>query len=389
MYLAMGYVLNQAPNLDPRSSKFLTYDIGGQSIGIGSAWVSTARFLANATSQAITDPDQLIRIDSRDSQLNRFMTGQLAPTTRIGKNMIEGKNYFGEPTMDSWGSFLQNIVADGILPFWASGLMDTPKGGWAGMLGAVPEAGGLRSFPQSRYQHAAYLANIRALEQGDVSWDEMSGRERIQFRDDPQNADIDQLLQEATDNWAPRGSKQDIRKHEYFSQIRLHMENEYRPKLDELTTILEGHLRSFDDAEAYAEFAAEQTMEYSIGGGKYNLQTVEGVRQAISGLGGQLGGFYDELQSEYPDVVLDLDQKRLDKMETAPLEDLAYYEYISEVVLQEFSILNSAGDVIGYDTAARREANDAFKSRLGNYMYQLVRDRRTMTKDSSPLLQEL
>ena len=217
----------------------------------------------------------------------------------------------------------------------------------------------------------------------------MTGRERILFRDNPGNADIDQLLQEATDNWAPRGSKQDIRKHEYFSQIRLHMEEEYRPKLDELTTILNGHLLPYDDIDAYADFTRDQNMEYSIGGGKYNLQTVEGVRQAISGLGGQLGGFYDELQSEYPDVVIDLDQKRLDKMETAPLEDLAYYEYISEVVLQEFPILNSAGDVIGYDTAARREANDAFKARWGNDMYQLVRDRRTMTKDASPLLQEL
>ena len=383
MYLAMGLALKQEPNLNPTKSEFLTYEIGGQEIGIGSAWVSTVRFLANATSQAITDPDQLIRVDSRDSKLNRFMSGQMAPTTRIGKYMIEGKNYFGEPTMDSPGSFLQNVVADGGLPFWASGLMDTPKGGWAGLIGVLPEVGGLRSFPKSTWDHAQYLANVRALEQGDVPYDDMSGREQMIFRQN--NPDIDQLIEEATLGFVGRGTEESIRRQEYFSGIRKYKDEQYKPQLDDLVSLLAEHLRYFDDADAYNDFISEQSTDYK----GHNLQEVSGVRGAIAHLGRDLGDFYNDFQAEYPDVLLSLEELRKDKVDSAPLEDVAYYDYLAEVVLREFPILNTAGEVIGYDFSARRDANDRFKAKWGEAMYQLVRDRRWMSKDASPLLMEL
>jgi hypothetical protein len=75
MYLAVGYALKQTPNLDPRKGSFLTYEIAGRNIGFGSAWVSTIRFLANASSQALTEPDQLITAWKRDSKLNQFVRG--------------------------------------------------------------------------------------------------------------------------------------------------------------------------------------------------------------------------------------------------------------------------------------------------------------------------
>ena len=383
MYLATGLALGQKPNLNPTKLEFLTYKIGDQSVGIGSAWVSTVRFLANATGQAIDDPEQLLRVDSRDSKLNRFLAGQLAPTTRIGKNIVEGRNYFGDATRDNYISFLENIVADGILPFWASSLLDNPKAGWAGLLATAPEVGGLRSFPKSTWDHAQDLANVRALEQGDVLYDDMSGREQIIFRNN--NPDIDQLIEEATLGFVGKGTEESIRRGEYFSGIRKYREEQYRPKLDDLVSLLGEHLRYFDDAEAYNYFTSQQDTDYN----GHNLQTVSGVRGAISDLGRDLGDFYKDFQEEYPDVMLALDELRQEKYDTAPLEDVAYFDYLASVVLREFPIYNDANEVVGYDFDARRDANDRFKAKWGDPMYQLVRDRRWLSKDASPLLMEL
>jgi hypothetical protein len=247
----------------------------------------------------------------------------------------------------------------------------------------VPEVGGLRSFPQSRWEHAQYLANVRALEQGETSYDDMSGREKMVFRD--LNPDIDQLMEEATLGFVGKGTEEDIRRSEYFSDIRKYTDEEYRPELDDLISVLEGHLRFYDDAESYTYFTSQQDTSYNGN----NLQTVEGVRNAIADAGRRLGKFYEAHQNEYPDVLVALDELRRDKVDSAVLEDVAYYDYISTVVLQEFPIKNDAGKIIGYDFGARRDALDAFKARWGNGLYQLVKDRRYMTKDTPPLLQEL
>ena len=87
--------------------------------------------------------------------------------------------------------------------------------------------------------------------------------------------------------------------------------------------------------------------------------------------------------------MLALDELRQEKYDTAPLEDVAYFDYLASVVLREFPIYNDANEVVGYDFDARRDANDRFKAKWGDPMYQLVRDRRWLSKDASPLLMEL
>lgn len=49
--------MGQEPNIDPSSGDFLTVELhGGQNVGFGSVWVSTARFLAGVTDVSMDDP---------------------------------------------------------------------------------------------------------------------------------------------------------------------------------------------------------------------------------------------------------------------------------------------------------------------------------------------
>ncbi len=75
-------------------------------------------------------------------------------------------------------------------------------------------------------------------------------------------------------------------------------------------SLLGEHLRYFDDAEAYNYFTSQQDTDYN----GHNLQTVSGVRGAISDLGRDLGDFYKDFQEEYPDVMLALDELRQGKI---------------------------------------------------------------------------
>jgi hypothetical protein len=373
MYLATGYALNQTPNLDPRKGSFLTYEIAGQNIGIGSAWVSTARFLANASSQAITEPDQLIKAWQGDSKLNKFIRGQISPVTSTGWDMIEGRNFMGEPVMDNFPNFLKGIVAQSLLPFWASSMLDTPKPGWGGVFGAVPEFGGLRSYPMSQWKSAMYTANTVALQEGDVSYEDMSVRERMVFK--AKHPDVAQQIDAASAYMGERGTELQMRTTDYFKIIEDYINTDYMQGNDVLPGLqtLLAHLEK-------AQNSAPDLHE--------NYDTVKKIRHALDRLGQRYASFYFEHNKDYPDVLLNLDIKKLENLPDMPTEDVAYLDFRASVLGRSFDILDKDGNEIGFDFEARREAEDLFIQRWGQSIYQLVQERRWMSKETPGVIME-
>jgi hypothetical protein len=369
MYIAIGLVLHQTPNLDPRNSNFFTYEIAGQNIGAGSAWISTLKFLASATSQVLTEPEQAITVWKRDSRLNSFVRGQVSPISSTGWDLIEGKDYLGDPIYENFPTFLKKLVAQKGLPFWFSSMFDTPKPGWGSIIGSVPEFAGLRAYPMSQVKSAKYAANTVALQEGNVSYDDMSRREQMIFQD--KHPEISQRLDEAFAYSGHRGSELRIRTNEWFNGIEEFMETEYTPALETLMVNLDVlHKGQIDDWP-------------------YPLKTVQEVRIALSELGKDKAEFHEEHNEEYPDVVLNLDQKRKKDVPGLPTEDVAYHDYLDSFVLMDFDIIGRDNQTIGYDYQARVEAEDDFIARWGESIYQLVKERTWMSKDLPPPLIEL
>ena len=375
MYLAMGYALKQKPNLDPRKGSFFTYEIAGRNIGFGSAWISTMRFLANASSQGLTEPDQLLTFWERDSKLNQFVRGQVSPVSSMGWDTIEGKDYMGDPVMEDFPGFLENMVAQRILPFWASGMLDTPKPGWGGVFGAVPEFGGLRSYPMSQWKNAMYTANTVALQEGDISYEDMNTRQRMDFK--RRHPEVSQVIDAASAYMGERGNELQMRTTDYFKGINDFIDNDYMEDsaegkgLNSLMRYLDVLHKGIDE---------QLPLEYD---------TVSEVRGRLSALGRKMAVFYEEHNLDFADVKLNLDIKRAENMPDMPTEDVAYYDYLSSVILQDFLLLGEDGQEIGFNYRARQEAEDLFIQRWGESIYQLIQERRWMSKELPPALMEL
>ena len=375
MYLAMGYALNQTPNLDPRKGSFFTYEIAGRNIGFGSAWISTMRFLANASSQALTEPDQLLTFWERDSKLNQFVRGQVSPVSSMGWDTIEGKDYMGDPVMEDFPGFLENMVANRLLPFWASSMLDTPKPGWGGVFGAVPEFAGLRSYPMSQWKNAMYTANTVALQEGAISYEDMNARQRMVFK--REHPEVAQVIDEASAYMGDRGTELQMRTTDYFKGISDFIENAY------MEDSAEG--KGLNSLVRYIDIL-HKGMDEQL---PIEYDTISEVRGRLSALGKKLAVFYTEHNLDFADVKLNLDVKRAENMPGMPTEDVAYYDYLSSVILGDFDLKDEEGKPLGFNYRARQEAEDLFIQRWGESIYQLIQERRWMSKETPPSIMEL
>ena len=167
-----------------------------------------------------------------------------------------------------------------------------------------------------------------------------------------------------------------LRTTDYFKGIEDFIETEYKqdsdgPGLDSLVRYL----------DVLQKGGSEQ---YQI-----EYDNVGQVRERLSELGKKMAYFYEDHNLEYADVQLNLNQKRAENMPDMPTEDVAYYDFLSSVMLGDFDIKNDEGKPIGFNYQLRQEAEDLFIERWGQSIYQLVQERRWMSKETPPAIMEL
>jgi len=351
-YSYIGHHLGQDPILDPTDGRFMTYQFGDSRIGIGTAFISTARFMARFTKESIENPGKQVpwKVFDSDNQLGNFMRGQLAPLTGTGWDMIEGRDFIGEPTRDDFGSMFENAIAENVMPFWMSGIIfDVPRAGW----GSIPaEFLGGRTQPVSQWERYKYAFDVEALQDKELNPNGLSYNEMNRL----QRAKIMKKY--------PALQKLKDQSYEISS---------LRERSDEISTYRERSKVAKDNYDADMNKLLELFKM-----GKMRGKT---FREERSLLGASMGFEYELIEEEYEDIIKAIDEERQNPL--AHIEDLAFDDYMKRVVDGDF-YNEDEGE---FDFAAKRAAEESFKEDWGESNFAYVKQRMMQNKPTE--LQEL
>ena len=349
-YSYLGHHLNQTPNLDPTSGKFLTYKIGKTNVGIGSAFLSTARFMGRFVSDTIEDPKKSFNVFDTDNAVKNFVRSQIAPLTGTGWDMISGRNCMGEPTTENWGQVMETVVAENTMPFWASGMFfDQPRAGW---IAPPAEFMGLRSFPVGQWDRFKEHFNVYAMKSTGKTWDELNKVDRTKVMN--MYPQLQKIQDEAFEISALREKREEVA--------------DYREALNQTREKYDADLQ-----EEINRFHLPDTVPGHI--------TPQEFRERRSKLGFALSFNYDMIYEEHQETADMLNEESQNPR--AHLEDLAYEAYVKEVIAGDFY-----NEIDGeFDYAKQQEAIDLFEQEWGTPNLAYVRERLSVNKP--PLLQEL
>ena len=351
-YMYLGHHLDQTPNLDPTSGKFLTYKIGDTRIGIGSAFVSTARFMAKFIGETLDDPKKAFNVVESDNVIKNFVRGQIAPLTGTGWDLFSGRNYLGEPTTENPQQLFDSVVKENVLPFWVAGMTDVPKAGW---IAPFAEFSGLRSYPVSAYERfvdnfdiyassAIKADSTAAWKKGKRSYEEMNALERTQLTD--LHPELKEMREFSYEISSLREKDEEVSK--------------YRDELG----------RAIDQYEENIEMLVNnfQRAQDPIRGKEFRSK-----RQMYSF---SLSQDFDDMEETYKDVIEKIDEEKDNSR--AHLEDIAYHYYIKEVIAGDFN-----NEVTGeFNYAARQAAEEKWISEWKEDNYRYVKARLDNSKDN-------
>jgi len=169
--------------LNPASSRFLLWRIGGQLIGPGSKYVSDIRLLA----KIVTRPEDFANFDDFNGNPGlQWVRGQIAAVPSFGWTYISGRRFMGEPVArDFIGEPLAALkslgreLGENVIPIWASSVIfegGDPTG--RTVRGATDFWGG-RGFPEGAFD----ILKSRSFEILDRSFDASEGHERLLLRE--------------------------------------------------------------------------------------------------------------------------------------------------------------------------------------------------------------
>jgi len=166
-----------AEHLDPKSPKFMTWDIGGQNIGPG----SKVRSLIVMWARTAKDPGKLWEQSMENPSL-AFVRGNLSPLASDSIDILTGKNYVGDPTREGLLSLTKEILAPAVLPLWVQEMALEEGNIEERGLRAGAQFGGMRAYAQTPYQEMAKLAQ----EQTGKAWETLQPYEKARLYVQPQ-----------------------------------------------------------------------------------------------------------------------------------------------------------------------------------------------------------
>jgi hypothetical protein len=301
-YYAVCIGSGQEPKLDPRRSDFLTWEVAGQRVGIGSIWVAGARFLGNVYRQSTQSPGDLVNIT--DSAVVRLIRGRLSPGVSFGHDVFTGRDFIGRP-VDNVPQMTSRLLRTST-PFWAQDFLPDFADGElddAGRpaVGIPAEILGLRQFPTSIFQQRKERQEALAAPS---EWKDLGGLVKKQLET---SDSILKYLNAQSRAWGlERGDELDALFGEYFAK-----QDTFRAK--------------YSDALETAE------REVREGGG-----TGREFRAKVDTAGAILRDDYQDINEDprFQPVRKEFEriQERKEDIDTRPVEDIAFDEYMAQIV---------------------------------------------------------
>ena len=326
-YTMASLALGQKPNLDLRSGRALTVEIGGSHIGPGSIYFAGMRSffeiiesgqesykaLREGGLSELREESDFLTLRPSENPFLRVYWGRASPVMSTFTAIVQGETYMGEPLNDP--KEFAKYIGTRFLPFSAEGyLSDVPKQNAA----TLPfQVGGFRTFPLSFGEQLANLEDRRAIETFGTAWDSLDGLEKEQLRQ--KFPDLVELRQVRDEFSIERGR-------DPFKSVAI-----YTAKTE----------------EAHKNYTAElQRLEQALRDGRIGPRD---FRALVSDAGGRLRDFYDSFKNpSNPDHQVFLraekwfseqraefelrTEKFMRGLTPAEYRDLAYYDYIRKVL---------------------------------------------------------
>lgn len=191
VYAGFATALGQEIRLDPRpksaggnGAEFMSLEIGGSHVGVGSFWTSFMRLLGGTATTAMDNPAALAKPSTRDNPIARWLRSRSAPMTGGLTDWINGANFLGEPleTPVDWTKH----IARQTLPFTIENAIYDDGPIFGRLTVNVPtEFFGGRTFPIAKIEQRNEEREIAARERFEKGWDELNGLQKDEVENDP------------------------------------------------------------------------------------------------------------------------------------------------------------------------------------------------------------
>ena len=354
-YTTLSAALGQEAELDPRNSRFMTVEINGNRVGFGSFWMSLARTIIK-TGDAYLGPED-IRSLQQDDPLVQYAGSRTTPFTRLALDLFQGQDFLGRD-FDTGLDYAKHALT-ALAPISLEGafLDDNDRPLDEKLVGFGTEAVGLRVRPSNIWERRYESRNTVAQEKFGKLWEDLNQLQRNNLEKEfpileKYNTDARKLAGE-------RGGNLNEKLEIYYAEQR-RIQTEYEEAISD--GVAEMELAFFNPREL-----RNITMKIANNTKRENYKTLNARLEE--------GGDLEDVQAYF-------DLQGQSFSQDAQIEDVAYREYISDVIGADWDTPR------GYDWYSREEAEEEFKQRWGSEYFGYVKERLKSGQYLPPMLQE-
>ena len=354
-YVGFTQALGQEAHLDPSDSKFMTVQIDDDRIGIGTFWTqfakTTSRLLETAydddAQEAFGGDDWL-----RENPLIRFVRGRSAPGAGVFWDAAVGEDYLGRP-IEGPLDWTKHIGLQSTPIWFEGGVISDPYR--LGATGLATEFLGARTRPLGASERRRDLRDSIAVEAYDKKYKDLNGlqRDRIKAGTAPgmTETELESLIELDAVVMSERvevGEEVDVATEKYFN------------RLDDINNTWMKEIKAgMDFLNTNPDM--DENIDLATFRQRFLQSSNASRRTRMEDLNNPEGEFK---------VALDYFNNVRDEMGVENPEDVAYFEYIAEIIAT-----NDFDLPMGFDFEERDKRIEDFIDTWGTEIYGYVQER--------------
>ncbi len=361
-YYAFCQITGNPVYLNPYTDgkKFMSINVDGHWIGMGSAVVSMMRasvdILASALSIGDNEPMDFLTIDKWKNPILRALIGQSAVLPQQILELATRRDYLGYPLgnpfedPDAWANW-GKWVGEQFTPIWLQEILYDKSGIPPSLTSVLAEFIGLRTSPQTRWETLDDKLKERKV------WDALKDltdeqRDRIENRDETVMSVLDayqkKVVWQANEDLVP-----------FYEEAET-------DALIRSTEVWQDYVRGIKNAQTTMTTDLNDAFTFGI---KEQGEDTRWLRERYSEVMGDYGlllGFLRE-NDDLEVIFAEFDEKKEKRKLDAETFDLAYWDYIEKVVAPDRR--TDTGD---YDFEEYSEALEVWREEWGDEVYDKV-----------------